>query len=75
MRQCVRLCARQDNVCALPRGPYKQPQMITAIPASRQVDFNVRNDYEFVGNYKELQQAFTKTGIDRVRQKGGWGWT
>ncbi|KAK2076278.1 hypothetical protein QBZ16_001210 [Prototheca wickerhamii] len=32
----------------------------------KKVDFNVRNDYEFVGNYKELQQAFTKTGIDRA---------
>ncbi|KFM28268.1 Microtubule-associated protein RP/EB family member 1 [Auxenochlorella protothecoides] len=32
----------------------------------RKVDFNVRNDYEFVGNYKELQQAFNKHGIDRA---------
>ena len=38
----------------------------------RKVDFNVRNDYEFTQNYKELQQAFNKTGIDRVRRRP-WG--
>ncbi len=31
------------------------------------MDFNVKNDYEFVGNYKELQQALTKTGVKKVR--------
>ena len=32
----------------------------------KRVDFNVRNEYEFVTNYKELQQAFTKVGVDRA---------
>jgi RP/EB family microtubule-associated protein len=32
----------------------------------KRVDWNVRNEYEFVTNYKELQQAFTKQGIDRA---------
>eukprot|EP00887_Chlorella_sp_A99_P001851 scaffold19.g1851.t1 len=39
-------------------------------PASGQplaaVDFNVKNDYEFDKNYKELQLAFTKAGISRA---------
>ena len=32
----------------------------------KKVDFNVRSDYEFVNNYKELQQAFNKMGVDRA---------
>ena len=32
----------------------------------KKVDFNVRSDYEFVANYKELQQAFNKVGVDRA---------
>lgn len=30
------------------------------------VDFAARFDWEFVGNYKVLQAAFTKNGIDKV---------
>ena len=33
-----------------------------------QVDFNVRNDYEFVGNYKVLQEGFTKSGVKKVSE-------
>jgi RP/EB family microtubule-associated protein len=32
----------------------------------KRVDFNVRSDYEFVQNYKELQQAFNKVHVDRA---------
>ncbi|KDD72427.1 hypothetical protein H632_c3361p0, partial [Helicosporidium sp. ATCC 50920] len=32
----------------------------------KKVDFNVKNAYEFVGNYKELQQAFNRNNIDRA---------
>lgn len=35
----------------------------------RKVDFNLRNDYEFIANYKEVQKAFDSQGIDRVRTK------
>lgn len=36
----------------------------------RKVDFNLRNSYEFISNYKELQKAFDSQSIDKVR---GWG--
>ena len=39
----------------------------------KKVYFNVRNEYEFLNNYKELQQAFIKVGVARVRAGGGWG--
>lgn len=29
------------------------------------VDFNAKNDYEYINNYKILQAAFTKLGIDK----------
>lgn len=59
-----------SNSCALgPREPAP-PQQPTSLRAAHQVDFNVKNDYEYVGNYKELQQALTKTGIKKVRW---WG--
>jgi len=32
----------------------------------KRVDFNVRNDWEYVNNYKELQQSFNKVGVDRA---------
>ncbi|KAL4451759.1 hypothetical protein ABPG75_007421 [Micractinium tetrahymenae] len=32
----------------------------------RKVDFNLRNSYEFISNYKELQKAFDSQGIDKV---------
>ncbi|KAL4422129.1 hypothetical protein ABPG77_003414 [Micractinium sp. CCAP 211/92] len=32
----------------------------------RKVDFNLRNSYEFIANYKELQKAFDSQGIDKV---------
>ena len=32
-----------------------------------QVDFNAKNDYEYINNYKILQAAFTKLAIDKVR--------
>jgi hypothetical protein len=30
------------------------------------VDFNLKNDYEFVKNYKELQKGFTACKIEKV---------
>lgn len=32
----------------------------------KKVDFNVRNEWEYVNNYKELQKAFTKMKVDRA---------
>jgi microtubule-associated protein, RP/EB family len=31
-----------------------------------QVDFNARNEYEYVNNYKLLQAAFTKANVQKV---------
>ena len=33
----------------------------------RKVDFNMKNKYEYVSNYKELQKAFMEAGVSRVR--------
>lgn len=33
--------------------------------ALAKVDFNAKNDYEYINNYKILQAAFTKLGIDK----------
>ena len=32
----------------------------------KRVDFNVRNDWEYVNNYKELQQSFNRMKVDRA---------
>ncbi|PSC69446.1 microtubule-associated RP EB family member 1C [Micractinium conductrix] len=34
----------------------------------RKVDFNLRNDYEFIANYKELQKAFDTMHVPRAFQ-------
>jgi len=34
---------------------------------STQVDYNAKNEYEYISNYKVLQEVFTKLNIDKVR--------
>jgi hypothetical protein len=31
------------------------------------VDYNAKNEYEYINNYKVLQEVFTKQGIEKVR--------
>lgn len=40
-------------------------KIVGSIPMSR-VDFGGNQDYQYVNNYKLLQRAFDKNGIDRV---------
>jgi RP/EB family microtubule-associated protein len=31
-----------------------------------QVDYNAKNEYDMIGNYKVMQDVFNKLGIDKV---------
>ena len=62
--------------CQTPRTPLKPPPAL-----ARQVDFNAKNEYEYIGNYKALQEAFNRAGVKKVRGRragaplraGRWG--
>ena len=43
--------------------PHEQRQQTPTI--CPQVDFNARNEYEYIANYKALQEALNKVGVDK----------
>lgn len=35
-----------------------------------QVDFNAKNEYDMINNYKVMQDVFNKLGVEKVRTSG-----
>lgn len=35
-----------------------------------QVDFNAKNEYDMINNYKVMQDVFNKLGVEKVRASG-----
>lgn len=53
------LAAVIKNRAACPQKPH---------PPLFQVDFNSRSEYDSINNYKALQAAFDRVGVDKVRR-------
>jgi histidyl-tRNA synthetase len=34
-----------------------------------QVDFNAKNEYDMINNYKVMQDVFNKLGVEKVRKQ------
>lgn len=39
--------------------------------ACMQVDFNAKNEYDMINNYKVMQDVFNKLGVEKVRSQRG----
>ena len=61
------------DVCFSYRPRLVLPPLFSFLPLL-QVDFNSRSEYDSINNYKALQAAFDRVGLDKVRErkKGIW---
>ena len=46
--------------------PAAGQESLTQCVPGLQVDFNAKNEYDFINNYKVLQAAFLKLNVDKV---------
>ena len=59
---------------AFSRARRRPPPRFSPSPPSPQVDFNSRSEYDSINNYKALQAALARAGVDKVRRaRGGAG--
>ena len=65
------------GVTACPLRPLSLTVPPPVPPCQAQVDFNSRSEYDSINNYKALQAAFDRVGVDKVRgeerEEGGEG--
>jgi hypothetical protein len=57
-------CSMQSSSAAVCQAEAACPS--TDVTLQMQVDFNAKNDYDMINNYKVLQDVFNKLGVEKV---------